>query len=193
MLGEWIRRNGFWVLDLAKGSAVRKHFLDIRYIMDNNSAPQARARQDRYLADILTYASRNVPFYRQFGGKGLKDFPVVDKNTVKECYEDFQSREFRDQRVHELHTSGSTGTPFVVRQDLNKRHRVYAEMIYFWGKAGFQIGQKYVFFRIWTDINRKTRFTAWARNLVMHDILRLDHDALEAVSGLTLHFGRISA
>lgn len=182
MLGEWIRRNGFWVLDLAKGSAVRKHFLDIRYIMDNNSAPQARARQDRYLADILTYASRNVPFYRQFGGKGLKDFPVVDKNTVKECYEDFQSREFRDQRVHELHTSGSTGTPFVVRQDLNKRHRVYAEMIYFWGKAGFQIGQKYVFFRIWTDINRKTRFTAWARNLVMHDILRLDHDALEAVS-----------
>ena len=36
-------------------------------------------------------------------------------------------------------------------------------------------------FRIWTDINRKSKFTAWSRNLVMHDILRLDTSSLESV------------
>ena len=40
---------------------------------------------------------------------------------------------------------------------------------------------RYVFFRVWTDINRKSKVTAWARNLVMHDIVRLDKSNLESV------------
>ena len=114
-------------------------------------------------------------------GTALDAFPIVNKNIIKENYGAFQSLEFRNREVIDLHTSGSTGTPFVVRQDVNKRKRVYAEMIYFWEKAGFQIGMKYVFFRIWTDINRKGRISAWARNLVMHDILSLDQENLELV------------
>jgi phenylacetate-CoA ligase len=80
-----------------------------------------------------------------------------------------------------MHTSGSTGTPFVVRQDKNKRSRVYAEMMYFWGKTGYQIGMKYVFFRIWTSLTRKSKLTAWARNIVMSDIVRLDEENLEKI------------
>jgi phenylacetate-CoA ligase len=73
-----------------------------------------------------------------------------------------------------MRTGGSTGIPFIVRQDKNKRDRVYAEMMYFWGKAGYQIGMRYVFFRIWTSKNRKRKLSAWARNLIMWDIKRLD-------------------
>ena len=181
MFDEWIRRSGFWILDFAKGSPVRKHLLDIRFIMENIDSPETRERQNSYLSSMLAYATEYVPFYRALHGQPLDSFPIVDKTVIKENYDDFQSSEFRNKRVYELHTSGSTGTPFVVRQDVNKRKRVYAEMMYFWGKAGFKIGQKYVFFRIWTDLNRKGRLAAWARNIVMHDILLLDHDNLESV------------
>jgi phenylacetate-CoA ligase len=83
-----------------------------------------------------------------------------------------------------MHTSGSTGTPFVVRQDKNKRNRVYAEMMYFWGKAGYQIGMKYVFFRIWTSLTRKSKLLAWARNILMYDIVRLDEENLEEIRNI---------
>jgi phenylacetate-CoA ligase len=60
-----------------------------------------------------------------------------------------------------------------VRQDKNKRKRVYAEMIYFWGKAGYQIGMRYAFFRIWTSLST---LTAWARNVLMWSISNQDEE-----------------
>ncbi len=93
----------------------------------------------------------------------------------------FNLRNFRGLPFVNMHTSGSTGTPFVVRQDKNKRNRVYAEMMYFWGKAGYQIGMRYVFFRIWTSLNRRSRLSAWARNVLMVDIARLDEENLAKI------------
>jgi phenylacetate-CoA ligase len=75
-----------------------------------------------------------------------------------------------------MSTSGSTGAPFVVRQDKNKRSRVYAEMMYFWGKAGYQVGMKYVFFRISNPFNL---LTAWARNVLVLDDRRHDEESFE--------------
>ncbi len=54
-------------------------------------------------------------------------------------------------------------------------------MMYFWGKAGYQIGMKYVFFRIWTSLNRRSKLSAWARNVLMCDIARLDEENLEKI------------
>jgi phenylacetate-CoA ligase len=51
-------------------------------------------------------------------------------------------------------------------------------MIYFWGKAGYQVGLKYIFLRIWTTINRKGRFSAWSRNIVQWNIMHLDEENL---------------
>lgn len=181
MFSEWIRRTGFWVLDFLKGSKVKKHLNDIELIMGNIDDPKIKEKQNNYLEEILMYAIKEVPFYSGYNSSKLESFPIVNKNMIKENYKDFQSKEFKDINVINLHTSGSTGTPFIVRQDKNKRNRVFAEMMYFWEKAGFKIGMKYVFFRIWTDINRKNKMTAWARNIVMHDILRLDKENLEIV------------
>lgn len=181
MLSEWMRRSGFWMLDFLKGSKVRKHLINIEFIMENIDDPRIRKMQDNYLQQMLIYAKERVPLYKGVNGTDLKSFPIVNKTIIKENYKDFQSIDFRDKKVVDLHTSGSTGTPFVVRQDPNKRNRVFAEMIYFWEKAGFKIGMKYIFFRIWTDVNRKSKMTAWARNIVMYDILRLDKENLESV------------
>lgn len=181
MFSEWIRHNGFWTLDFLRGSKVRNHLEDIEFIMDNIGTPQVDETQSEYLKDILTYSKEKVPFYKNVNNNDIASFPIVNKNIIKNNYEKFQSEDYKTDQVIDLHTSGSTGTPFVVRQDKNKRNRVYAEMMYFWRRAGFSIGMKYVFFRIWTDVNRKNRFSAWSRNIVMKDILKLDEENLETI------------
>jgi phenylacetate-CoA ligase len=182
IFSEWIRRAGFWVLDFLSGSRVRKHYLDIRNIMENGLDPNVSKVHEEYLNSILSYASENVEFYKQFKGfDSIKSFPVINKNIIRSNYEAFQSPEFLGAATVNMHTSGSTGVPIVVRQDKNKRNRVYAEMMYFWEKAGYRIGMRYVFFRIWTSMRRKSKLSAWARNLLMRDIVRLDEENLNSI------------
>jgi phenylacetate-CoA ligase len=150
--------------------------------MENGVDPSVSKVQDDYLNGILKYATENVEFYKKFKAfDSIKSFPVINKNIIRNNYAAFQSPEFLEAAVFHLHTSGSTGTPFVVRQDKNKRKRVHAEMIYFWGKAGYQIGMRHVFFRIWTSFNRKSKLSAWARNILMCDAGRQDEEYTEII------------
>jgi phenylacetate-CoA ligase len=179
LFGEWIRRVIFWAWDFLTGSKVRKHYLDIKYILENGTDPNAAKKQVDYLYSILRYAAENVAFYQKFKGfDSIKSFPVVNKNIIRDNYEAFQSSEFHGADVVNMHTSGSTGAPFVVRQDKNNRDRVYAEMIYLWGKVGYQIGMKYVFFRISNPFNK---LTAWMRNVLVFDDRRQDAGNLENI------------
>lgn len=182
MFSEWIRRTAYWTLDFLTGSKVRKHYEDIKKIMENVQGPDVIQIKEKYLADILKYATENVEFYKIYRSySSLKDFPIINKNIIKEYYEEFQSPDYKDARVINMHTSGSTGTPFIVRQNVYKRNRVLAEMMYFWGKAGYQIGMRYVYFRIWTPLNQKSKISSRARNIVMWDIIRLDEEKLEKI------------
>jgi phenylacetate-CoA ligase len=182
LFGEWIRRLGFWVLDFLRGSKVRKHFVDIKNIMENSSNPDVIKRQDDYLTSILKYATENVEYYRNIKAfDSIRSFPVINKNILRDNFDAFQSLDFLGASVISMHTGGSTGIPSMARQDRNKRNRVYAEMMYFWGKAGYQVGMRYAFFRIWTKDNRKNKLIAWARNILMLDIKRLDDENLEDI------------
>jgi phenylacetate-CoA ligase len=185
IFSEWMRRVGFWTLDFLRGSNVRKHYLDIENIMENDLAPEASKIRASHLGSLLQYATENVEFYKEFNGfDSIKSFPVINKNIIRSNYDAFQSPEFLKAAVVTMHTSGSTGTPFVVRQDKNKRDRVYAEMMYFWGKAGYQVGMKYVFFRIWTSLNRRSKPSSWARNIIMVDIRTQDQESFENIRNL---------
>jgi len=174
MFSEWIRRVAFWGQDFLTGSNVRKHYVDIKNIMENDLNPNVSKLHEVYLFDILKYATENVEFYQKFKEfNSIKSFPVINKNIIRNNFETFQSPDFLNGNVVTMQTSGSTGTPFVVRQDKNKRDRAYAEMIYFWGKAGYQVGMKYAFFR---KLNPYDRLTAWARNVLVFDDRSLDEE-----------------
>lgn len=180
MISQKIREIGYWCLDTLKGSPVRKHLDEIKDIMENPDKVQAH--QKRQLDEILKYAAENVPFYKEYGKYvDLNQMPIIDKATIKDNYEALKSKEYLNKHVYVLSTSGSTGTPFSILQDDNKRNRVFAEMMYFWGKSGYKLGMKYIFFRIWTDKNKKSRLSVFARNLVMRDILSLDEKNLESI------------
>ncbi len=150
--------------------------------MENGQDSMVSKKSEEYLHGIMNYAVENVGFYKGFKSFGsVKSFPVINKNIIRDNYEAFQSLKFPDSSVVNMRTSGSTGTPFVVRQDKNKRSRVLAEMIYFWGKAGYQIGMRYVFLRLRTSVSRPI---AWARNVRMWDIQEQDEENLEELKKL---------
>src|SRR5699024_2063025 len=178
--GENIRKFGFWMLDFLKGGEIRSHYKDIKSVMeDNNSKGQS---SNKYLSRLLNHAANTTEYYSEYKEyEDIKDFPIVDKNIIKENRKSIISNEYVDKKLHSMSTSGSTGTPFSIEQDLNKRKRVLAEVIYFGEICGYELGDKNTFLRVWTDQNKKSKFGAWKQNLVMIDISNLDKENLENV------------
>ncbi|WP_306589632.1 phenylacetate--CoA ligase family protein [Geothrix sp. 21YS21S-4] len=179
MLAARIRNWGFWTSDLLQGAPVRKHCEDIeaRLVSGNPSGERLEA--------LLRYAVEHVPHYAPFRGFGsLQDFPVVDKTVIKADYEAFHSDAFAGAHLHLLRTSGSTGIPFAVLQDEDKRRRVLAEMICFGRRAQYHVGDRFVFTRAWNEHNRKRWDVALRENAIMFDVSSLDEARLESLRAL---------
>lgn len=179
-----LRKSIFWMLDRLKGGNIKKEYLDIKYIFETNNGYKERI--NRYLSDLLQYAVHHTEFYAGYESKGLEEFPVINKSIIKDNMEDILSSEYKGKKLHEMHTSGSTGTPFVSRQNEKKRNRVLAELIYFGEKAGYQIGERYIFFRVWMEANIKSKLELFKQNLIPVDILHLDDENLEKIRQLLL-------
>lgn len=75
-------------------------------------------------------------------------------------------------------TSGSTGTPFVTYQDANKKHRNAADTIFFADLAGFKIGERLYYFKIWSDLNKKSGLLQWQQNIYPVDVLHLNDNII---------------
>lgn len=179
MLGARLRNWGFWARDRFHGSPVQRHCQDIE-----TRQTSARPSTD-LLEGILGFAVEHAPFYAPFKGFGsLQDFPVINKNVIKANYDGFRSNAFPGVRLHSMHTSGSTGTPFAVLQDPDKRRRVQAEVIFFGQKAGYKLGDRFVYTRVWTDLNRKSRASALRDNMIPVDISSMDDAHMESLRSL---------
>lgn len=180
MIGEKVRNHGFWALDLLKMSPVRRHYNDIKKIIEGGN--ESIRVVDGYLDALLKYAVNNTEFYKDYRDyKSLKDFPIINKNIVKDNEDKILSKEYSGKRLHIMTTSGSTGTPFKIKQDMNKRNRVLAEIIYFGNLCSYNIGERNVYLRAWTGKNRKSSISAFKQNLIMLDICKLDEESLESI------------
>lgn len=176
MLGEYIRYTAFWIVDMLSGGKVRYHYKDIKRYMEDN----AHNQNEQQLQELLAHAKKTTKFYKNVDiRKGIKAFKVIDKNDIRNKFEDMLSSEYQDEKLFEMSTSGSTGTPFIVKQDVGKKNRVRAEIIYFGEKAGYRIGDRYIYTRIWTDGNKKSRFEVMKQNLIPFDILDLGEDNID--------------
>lgn len=91
------------------------------------------------LQAILNYAIDHTAFYSgiQKEGVSLSDFPVMNKTILNEHYDEIVVHAFDGQKTHKMHTSGSTGIPFTVIQDLAKRERHIADLKYFGAMGGY--------------------------------------------------------
>ena len=91
------------------------------------------------LQEILKYAVENTMFYSEISQDDIRiiDFPVMNKTLLNEHYDEIRVPSYKDLKTHKMHTSGSTGIPFTVVQDLEKRERHIADLKYFGAMAGY--------------------------------------------------------
>lgn len=178
MLGSVIRRSGYWMLDYLKGGEIKNHYEDIKSKITSGNF------DIQQLNDLLTHAKLTTNFYMNIDSKDIKDYPVINKNDYKEKFLQFQSSLYINKKMHHMSTSGSTGTPFIVNQNINKRKRTLADIIYFNEICGQILGDKYIFFRVWTDKNKKSKLELFKQNLIPIDILHLNDEVLEGIRKL---------
>ncbi len=174
MMGSWIRRAGFWTLDALKGGIIRKHYYDIKDIMESETL------NNKQLELLLAHALNTVQFYKDFNNfKNICEFPVLTKNDYKENYDNFKSDLYLNKPLHKMSTSGSTGTPFTVLQNMNKRKRMFADLIYFNEIAGQKLGEKYMYIKVWPK--KRSKIESIKQNEVTIDILHLNEEVLSSV------------
>ena len=167
-----IRKSVFWWLDGLKGGQVLHHLREL----DSESVsgkPQ--------LQRILRHAQNTTAFYSKIDGNKLEAFPIVSKSIIKENISDFVSTSYVKNALSSVTTSGSTGTPFTVYQDSDKRARNTADTIYFAAKANYILGQKLYYLKIWSKANHKSFVTKFIQNIVTVDVLNLNDKVIESL------------
>lgn len=165
-----IRKKLFWTVDFLKGGKVAKYFKDVKFIEENSSSNKSKEKKEKYLKDILEHASKNVPYYSNITKLSLENFPVIDKILIRENFDEFQSKTHINKKNHTVTTSGSTGNPFKVLQDKNKKARNTADTIYYAEKTGFELGTKLYYFRLWDKQYKKSNLLSRIQNIGMYSV-----------------------
>lgn len=169
-----IRAFVFWCIDFLRGKRIRKSYNFIFQTIYNGG------NNKKQLDEILDWAINNIPFYKKYKGyNSIKDFPIIDKNIIRKNEDDFLAPSFDKETLFKEETSGSTGTPFVVYQDKQKRLRAAADTIAFSQFAGYNFGTKLYYSRVWNNHNKKTSLQSKIQNIVMQDSNKLSNEELE--------------
>lgn len=146
MIGEIVRKLGFWTLDFIKKGQILKPYNDIEKIIGGRYSSEKQI--DEYLYKLLEHAVHTTKYYEKCKGyKELSDFPVVKKKDIKANYEQFLSNKYKKNNLIRVQTSGSYGTPFIFYITKEKKARQTAEIIYFskWGR--YNLGMKHAYLR----------------------------------------------
>jgi phenylacetate-CoA ligase len=175
-----IRYHVFWFLDALKGKKIKKHYDEIKFIYECYNSIEATSMRERYLTNILNYAIDHVPFYKQYKEcKDLTDFPVVDKNIIRDNLNRFLSQEYNKKNLRKMSTSGSTGTPFSVYQDKNKVNRNHADFIFGYELAGFYIGDRMYRLRSVNEFSNKSWLESFSKNIITRDTTDLSKEGIK--------------
>lgn len=161
-----IRAFTFWTVDKIKGGLVRKFYQQILSTYFSNKIYHQEPSEQ--LERILEWSVNHVPFYKTYKNyRSINDFPVINKFTIKQKENDFLAPQFYKSKLFVETTSGSTGTPLKIYQDSLKRKRARADTIAFSHLAGYELGTKLYYSRVWNNYNRKSLLSSKIQNIVM--------------------------
>lgn len=177
---EKVRRDSFWVKDKLNGASVKKHYDEIKRIVENPKAKKSLEKKSCSLDKLLRHAVETTSFYSgKINYSGIKDFEVVDKNKIRSNLDLFVSNVFDEKNLIPAVTSGSTGTPFKVYHDRNKKKRNNADTIYFANRVGYKLGDKLYYMKIWSKNNTISPLLSWAQNVKAVDVIKLDDQQIK--------------
>ena len=177
ILDERLRWMGFWMLDKTKGGKIREYYDQIRYAWKEGSSVE---ETEKKIQDLIAHAVKTTDFYKDYPEDiSLKDLPVVNKDTFRQQYDRFISSTYKDAPDNRVMcTSGSTGTPLRMIQNRDKIRHNTAGSIFLGAAAGYYIGMKEAFIRVWVNNVKKSKFQLIQENMIMMDSSRMDEQAL---------------
>lgn len=180
---ENLRKLTFWTLDTLKGGRVAKHYKEIQWVVNHPNSAKTEEIKRKNLDNVLVHAIETVPEYQHIPKKSFKlsDFPVVDKQIVRDNAENFQSRIFKDKHNHPVTTSGSTGKPFRVLHDMNKRDRNTADTCFFAKRAGYDLGARLFYLRLWDKQYQKKKLLTKIQNIAAYSVDDLTNERLDEI------------
>lgn len=174
-----MRRQLFYLVDkYLKGGVVCRHLEDLNRF-DNLKEDRFLLEQKSRVKSITEYAIKNCEFYKNF--HTFEDFPVINKQIVKQNEKKFLSKEFQIEKLKSVTTSGSTGIPFRIYQDERKRHRNSADTIHFARMANYKIGEPLYYLRVWNTIEKSTKVKHKIQNVYPIDIFDLSPEGMEKI------------
>ncbi|MBW1298637.1 CoF synthetase [Aquimarina litoralis] len=186
-LSQVFRRKVFWFFDILKGNDIKKHFEDIKELIENPQALSSIQKKEEYLQNILQHAVSTTWFYQKYSGyQSIADFPVINKNMIRDNFEEFTSSKYKLKDCVKVSTSGSTGAPFSVLQNMSKRCRNTGDNLYFSSKSGYEIGQKLIYVKIWSDQYKHNPLSKfWWQNIHPRSVFKLsDQEIAEFIEKL---------
>ena len=99
----------------------RQEFLNLLESRSACSYDQCRAWQREAVRDLLAYAVEKVPYYRDWWKDrdhsrvtDIQQWPVLEKEIVRNHPRLFVSDDFRLQDLSVMHTSGTSGKPMTI-------------------------------------------------------------------------------
>lgn len=175
-----LKNKAYWLLDSLKGGRIKRHLKEVKLGVEKPNSELAITNQKNHLERLLVHTTSSTPFYKALGkSTNLLDFPVIRKTDIQDNFEAFRSETYRDAKNFEVSTSGSTGVPFFLYQDVGKRRRNRADVIYFSQEAGYIIGNRLYELEVWRSHNKKNNFKSRLQNIVQFDISRLTDKRIE--------------
>jgi phenylacetate-CoA ligase len=119
-----VRKKMFWSFDRFNGGMISQAYKEMKKLNEVDSKSVLLvSHQNKALHQLLKHAADTIEYYNRFARdrNQLADFPVINKNMIRENQEIFLSKAFHKDELYKMLTSGSTGTPFVCYQDKNKK------------------------------------------------------------------------
>ena len=96
---ENIRKSIFWALDFLKGSPIRAHYNEVKFLVENPNNPKAIEINKKNLNNLIDHATSTTEFYKSFKDVNeLKGFPVINKSIVVENFEAVRSEPFKSKK-----------------------------------------------------------------------------------------------
>lgn len=153
---------------------------------ENNPEALAKYHQTK-LAEVLKNAKQHVPYYQQAlqnKEASLENFPIISKTLVIDKADEFKSV-LAPKLLVKGKTSGTTGIPITIPQELNSvlKERSFIMRMYEW--AGYKKGMKSAWIRgdVIVPLQQKTapfwRYS-YFENTIMMSSFHLNKSALPA-------------
>jgi phenylacetate-CoA ligase len=143
------------------------------------SEDEIRRHQLSALTAVVTAATSDIPFYRQRSGKRLRinslemlrELPLLTKSEVQRAGREMISDRYRNQRLAEVHTGGTTGKPLSIFCDRPTLQRNYAFFARFKEQAGIGPGARTATFAGRTLVPMGASAPYWRHNRAANTLL----------------------